>query len=393
MSHPAVTNTTPFAFELLFLADEEGRPLLVPVVMATYTICPPGELLLAEEPTPILIAGEFWGEPGQSSYKYEPQFAFMKPATDIVLIGHAHAPKRGATEVNVALSVGSLEKTVRVVGDRLWVKSTFGASMTDPKPFDRIPLIWERAFGGWDRSHSDPAKHTFEPRNPVGTGIRQKHGALKEGIPLPNLEDPRKPLRSYGDTPPPAGFGFTSPSWQPCASFAGTYDDAWMKQRMPLLPKDFDRRFFNAAAPGLIAPGFLKGDELVVVQNASPGGRVWFNLPALPSPQCLVQLAGRPDQSLQTQLDTVIINTDEMRLFLIWRAHLVLRTGPMMSSPSKFGPQVYRLLQGVSKHEHIATRLLHRTLPGTSRGSLVPVPAARRFVQESRHFLAGHRGI
>jgi hypothetical protein len=55
---------------------------------------------------------------------------------------------------------------------------------------------------------------------------------------------------------------------------------------------------------------------------------VWFNLPALPSPQCLVQVAGRQDQSLQTQLDTVIINTDEMRLFLIWRTHLVLRSGP-----------------------------------------------------------------
>ncbi|MCC6418735.1 MAG: DUF2169 domain-containing protein [Gemmataceae bacterium] len=328
MGHPAVNNATPFALESLFVADEEGRPLLVPVVKATYVIHPREGLALAEKPVPVNAAGQFWGDPDTSSYKYEPEVAFIKPATDVVLIGHAHAPKKGTTEVNVTLRVGPLEKAVRVVGDRLWTKAFLGAAPTDPQAFERVPLTWERAFGGWDRSHPDPAKHTFEPRNPVGTGLRQKHGNLEHGIPLPNLEDPRHPLRAYGDTPPPAGFGFTGPSWQPRAAFAGTYDEAWMKDRMPLLPRDFDRRFFNAAAPGLIAPGHLKGDEAVAVENASPGGRLYFQLPGVPAPQCLVTLAGRPDEHLHTQLDTVIVNTDEKLLFLIWRTHLVVRNGP-----------------------------------------------------------------
>ena len=88
---------------------------------------------------------------------------------------------------------------------------------------------------------------------------------------------------------------------------------------MPLLPSDFDRRFFNAAPPDQIAPGFLKGDEPVVILNASPSGRISFSLPGVPPPQCRVELQGRRDQHLQTQLDTVIINTDENLLFLIWR--------------------------------------------------------------------------
>src|SRR5208337_4822029 len=96
-----------------------------------------------------------------------------------------------------------------------------GVAITPPEPFERIPLVWERAFGGWDRSHADPAKHTCEPRNPVGTGFRQKHGHPEEGVRVPNLEDPRYPSRHYGDAPPPAGFGFTGPSWQPRAAFAG----------------------------------------------------------------------------------------------------------------------------------------------------------------------------
>jgi hypothetical protein len=313
--------------ETLFLADEEGRPLLVAVVKATFVI-QDGGLEVGDKQLPVNPTGEFWGDPDSSSYKYEPETAFIKPATDVVLIGHAYAPHSGATEVSVALRVGPLEKTVRVVGDRMWVKAFLGPKMTDPQPFERIPLVWERAFGGWDRSHPDPARHTFEPRNPVGTGFRQKHAFPEEGIRVPNLEDPGHSVWGYGSAPAPAGFGFTSPSWQPRAALGGTYDAAWEKQRMPLLPKNFDRRFFNAASAKLIADAFLKGDESVMVDGASMRGRLYFTLPGVAAPECLVTLVGRPDQHLQTHLDTVIINTDDNLLILLWRTNLVLRSGP-----------------------------------------------------------------
>ena len=261
MGHPEINNKTPFAFEPVFLADEEGRPLLVPVIKATYSIENNCRLLPAEEQVPVNLAGEYWGDPDKSSYKYEPECAFIKPATDIVLIGHAYTPTSETTEVNVTLRVGQIEKSVRVIGDRYWVKALGIISMTKPEEFERIPLIYERAFGGWDRTHSNPAQHAFEPRNPVGTGFRSKNGNFEQGIRLPNIEDLRYPVKSYGETSLPAGFGFTSPNWQPRASLAGTYDDAWTKLRMPLLPKDFDRRFLNGASPGLTAPGFLKGNE------------------------------------------------------------------------------------------------------------------------------------
>jgi hypothetical protein len=328
MAHPAIENETPFAFEPLFLADEEGRPLFVPVVKGTYSIQEGVRLSPAEKQVPVNVAGEYWDDPEKSSYKYEPETAFIKPATDVVLIGHAHAPKPRITQVDVSLSVGPIKKVVRVVGDRYLVKHFGMTFKTKPEPFERIPLIYERAFGGWDRSHPEPDKHSFEPRNPVGTGFRAKGGKFERGIRLPNLEDPRRRLKGFRDRPPPAGFGFTSPHWQPRASLAGTYDETWMQERMPLLPKDFDRRFFNAAPPDQIAPGFLKGDEPVVILNASLSGRISFNLPGVPPPQCRVELQGRRDQHLHTQLDTVIINTDENLLFLIWRTNLVLRSGP-----------------------------------------------------------------
>lgn len=311
-----------------FLADEEGIPLLVPILKSSYDIQYGNELILKSAAEPIGISGEHWGEPESSSYKYEPETAFVKPATDLILIGHAHASRAGMKETLVSLQVGPLKKTVKVVGDRVWGKALGKTMMTSPVAFEKIPLIYERAFGGWDRSHSDPEKHTFEPRNPVGTGFRSKKGNFEEGVRLPNLEDPKHPLKSYGDTPPPAGFGFISPNWQPRASFAGTYDEKWMKVRMPLLPTDFDRRFFNAASPGLIASGYLKGNEPVLIENASPGGRLSFDLPGVPPPKIHVELRGGVHHDLTTNLDTVIINTDENILFLIWRTHLVVRRGP-----------------------------------------------------------------
>jgi hypothetical protein len=50
--------------------------------------------------------------------------------------------------------------------------------------------------------------------------------------------------------PSPAGFGPIACHWQPRVGFAGTYGDAWVANRLPLLPDDFDDRFFQSA-PGI----------------------------------------------------------------------------------------------------------------------------------------------
>src|ERR1039457_6099236 len=222
MSHPQIDNKTPYAFEAVYVADEEGYPLLVPIVKATYSIAVNGLLTIAEEQVPVNLAGEYWGDPETTSYRYEPEGAFYKPATDIVLIGSAFAPVNHATEVTAAMRVGSLEKIVRVVGDRYWIKAMGSISMTRTAEFESIPLIYERAFGGWDRTNPNPDLHLFEPRNTVGTGFIAANGIFQQAVPLPNIEDPRYPISGIHDTPPPAGFGFTSPNWLPRASFAGT---------------------------------------------------------------------------------------------------------------------------------------------------------------------------
>jgi hypothetical protein len=327
MGYPEIQNATPFLFESLFLTDEEARPLLVPLVQATYAIDGEG-LSVAEEQLPIELAGQFNGEPGASSYRYEPQCAFAKAATDVVLLGHAHPAAAGATETMVALQVGALRRGVRVVGDRVFFQSLAGIGISRPAPLEPVPLLWERAFGGWDRRNPDPAQHACEQRNPVGVGFRCAGSPFEEGGSLPNIEDPADLLTAWGQRVTPAGFGFVSPHWAPRASFAGTFDASWEAGRAPLLPLDFDRRFLNAAAPGLIATGFLKGDEPVSVVGATSKGRLSFRLPGLPPPAVRVSFAIGRDRDVPMQLDTVIIDADEERVVIQWRGSTRLREGP-----------------------------------------------------------------
>lgn len=324
MGHPDIKNGTPFVFEPIFIADEEGCPVLVPLVRATYDIAD-GGLRLAEEQVPAVVEGELYGEPGKSSYRYEPEGSLPKPATDVVLVGSAVAPRHGTTEMLVGFRVGTMTQSARVVGDRTFFRSGLSVGMTKPLPFERIPLQWERAFGGWDRSSLDEAKHAPEPRNPVGAGFRGKDSRFEVGLRCPNIEAPEEPFKGWGHRPRPVGFGFTSPDWEPRRQWAGTYDRDWEEARAPLLPRDFDRRFLNAAAPGLVAKGHLRGDEQVVVSGTTASGGLAFRLPGIGSPLVRVQLAGRQRVEVVTNLDTVIVDTDREKLFLLWKGELRLR--------------------------------------------------------------------
>jgi len=170
-------------------------------------------------------------------------------------------------------------------------------------------------------------KHTFDERNPFGRGFLAKGGRV-DGLALPNIEDPLAPMRTPADKPAPVGFGFSCAQWQPRAAFAGTYDEAWSAERAPLLPENFDRRFLNGASTGLVAPGYLRGDEPVIGTGVTKSGRLAFKLPGQAPPVFRVRLRSRDDEAPPAHLDTVIVNTDDNKLILIWRAEVVLDGGP-----------------------------------------------------------------
>jgi hypothetical protein len=236
--------------------------------------------------------------------------------------------------MRVGLKVGALEKLVTVFGDRRWQSRDGEMVPSEPAPFERIALRYEHAFGGWDRSHPDADKHHCYAPNPLGVGYRKLDDEAdepiepEEGLRLPNLEDPNELIERYGQVVSPAGFGFVGPSWEPRSKLAGSYDEAWIEERMPYLATDFDRRFFNAASPGLVADGYLSGREPVAIFGATREKHALFSLPGNKPPRCTVQRVAADDLVCAMPLDTVVIDTDRKLVTLWYRGHAVLRDGP-----------------------------------------------------------------
>jgi len=322
-----IKNDLPFEVGVLHLAGRDGVPVAVAVIKATYSIQSAG-LVLAEMQQRIFYAGEPYGEPGKSSYRHEPECAYFKPCTDVILVAAAISPRRAATHVEVDFSVGHLRKAALVFGDRFWYRGFTDPHLVGPEPFHEIPLIYERSFGGWDRSHPDANRHTFDRRNPLGRGFQTKFASDEDLLPLPNVESPDDLITDMRSRPSPVGFGFISPDWQPRAALAGTYDEAWTANQMPALPLDFDFRFFNAASPGLVANGYLTGNELVSVTNCSERGVLSFTLPSVPPPCCWFRLARQSRLTLQSRLDTLVVNTVDGIVTLTWRCHVPVPCGP-----------------------------------------------------------------
>lgn len=339
MGHPDIECPASWTFELLHVVDEDARPVAVPLCAATFSLAT-GTPRRLEEARPLEIGGAYAGPPGASSLRREVQIAYAKTGTDVVLLGHARSPRGPAPEVLVSFQCGALSKVVRVVGDRFWFKSLGAFAMTEPTPFEALPLVYERAFGGVDRTVPGP-NPALEMRNPLGVGYHAAAGAFREGDRLPNLEHPEFPIRGFRDAPPPAGFGFVDPGWQPRAGLAGTYDAVWRAQRAPAWPKDFDRRFFSAAAPGLASTGHLAGDEAVKLVGATAAGPLAFRLPGRARPTVRLGLRRSPDREIELALDTVILDADALELTLLWRGHLHVADGPHDVTAARVRPPAF----------------------------------------------------
>jgi hypothetical protein len=309
-------NASPFVPAIAVFPNKDAVDTLYVVVKATFTLHP--RLALAVKPAPPVLTDEYWGDPESSSLKYASELHIGKPATDVVLVGKAWAPRgTPVPETAVMVSVAGRRKVVRVSGDRVWRS---GGGFSAPEPFTSMPLVFERAFGG-THAVSEKGPVLAETRNPVGVGFLGKRARSEmTGKKLPNLEDPRGLLERAGDLSPPACFGFVAPSWSPRLSFAGTYDEAWEKKRAPYLPADFNPRFFNCATPELAFDKFLVGGEPVELLGVSQRGPLSFNLPRC-RPRAEVHIAGATQQP-PFNLETVLIEPEENRICLSWRAEL-----------------------------------------------------------------------
>lgn len=325
-----VYKDTPFELSMMPWELEPPRPTLMLVVKATFTFGEDGPATIADEQVTAL--GEVpWDDGDPPSLRTESDYAVLKPRGEWYLTGTAHAPGgRPTTVVPVKVRVGGMQKQLAVWGDRTWQRGVLGQKPGPPAPFTAMPLRWERSFGG-----------PRVPENPVGRGTGPIQVDKTAIDPLPNIEDPARPVLSRDDRPPPAGMFAIPCTWRARISRTGTYDDHWKSSRWPFFPKDFDFTFFNCAPPDQWKDGYWRGDEELELAGIHPTrARIRTRLPGLaarvfvewttPRPagakplellsRAELEALGPPKlKDVPLRLDTIVLDGDAGHAVCQWR--------------------------------------------------------------------------
>ncbi|HKO51802.1 MAG TPA: DUF2169 domain-containing protein [Polyangiaceae bacterium] len=322
-----IKNARLFPTALAFGKTAEGASFLSVVIKGTFHIPSRGG---PARPTPIQLPIFTTDEPYDPKrpgglIKFESDLVPFKPRTDVVLVGHAYAP-RGipAKVVSVEIEVGALRKRLRVFGERAW---SFPFDQADGIPyiagateFAKMPLTWDRAFGGIDKTA--PIVGQRKPwceRNYLGMGFcGARKVASIDRTPLPNIEDPDDLIRSWDSYPRPAGCGFFPRNSRPRSDWWGTYDEKWQAQRKPELPLDFRFDAYNGADFSMQLAPYLGGNERVRLANVAAGREsLLFTLPCL-----LPQVTAATEKGLReiVNLDSLVILPDSDAFYVAWRA-------------------------------------------------------------------------
>ncbi len=224
----------------------------------------------------------------------------------------------------VRASLGPQSKTLHVFPPRQWRKGLSGWAIEQVGVLNVVPLDWQHAYGA----------KTY-PDNPEGIGYTADLEKA-EGLPLPQIEDTRTPLRAPGEKLTPASLLPLPAQATERMAFLGTCDEQWKKQRAPFLPLDTDPRWFDEVAQDQCTQGYWIGNEAWSVagmhpQQAEVSGRLpglrprlfvqrraLAQAPALPKDQ----LAIEPIEEATLELDTVWLFPDVERMLLLYRTTL-----------------------------------------------------------------------
>jgi hypothetical protein len=285
--------------------DRDGHVQIVVVIKQRFEIGPRGQTRRVRGAEVNYTDVPWDPEAERSSPRLPCDLCLHKPSTDVLVSGHAVAPAgRPVRELDVLIRVGPVERGLHVLGPRRYYRGAFGLSVTEATPFEQVPLQWELAYGGADSEN--PKKVVIDRRNPFGRGVAASAETL-EHKPAPQIFAPGEDTSGKNKVAP-AGFAPLSPDMEARARHAGTMDEAWETQRMPLRPLDFDERFHQVAPPELITPRPLRGGEPFALVNLSARGPLQGTLPRIEWAALEVRDRGRTEH--RPVLDTVVFEPD-----------------------------------------------------------------------------------
>ena len=262
-----------------------------------------------------------------------------------------------------------LDKSLIVHSPRQFVRGLLGGwTLEALAPAPRVPLRWELAYGGrWQVPNPQHGQRADVPQhllnevcylNPVGCGWM--HQDLAQALKAARLPVPASfmaPQFEYADdaiarpitqpdlTPQeaglsvaqmaqqatrykhrPAGFGVVGRAWTPRIQHAGSYDQPWLEERWPNLPKDFDMGYW-CTAPADQQIQFPRPDAYIELVNLAdpqlcPSGHAVVMLPGHAA-TVVFRTASGLMLGGPCVIDTLHVDTDAMQLSVTWRASVL----------------------------------------------------------------------
>lgn len=364
-------NLTPFSvmnYKMLDTDDIEHHVIAMKVKYSLIHFSDDIYQTKIETDETLYILDEYLTEPFCSCVKTESDLSPFKPLCDVIIIGTARAPNsEPVTQLTTCLTVTEnntklIEKKLNIFGPRDFKKVNGEWSISESDTFTELPLRYEYAFGGECKIYPDeqyskikeqyllsennrnlhpesplpPIAHGYHQSNPAGKGYIQnwyiKAKAL-DCIEAHRIEDIKYPfdINKYVDAITadgdlnsdyfmPGGFGIIARCWQPRLRKAGTYDDTWLNNRHPYLPKDFDFNYWNCAPGGQQIP-YPGTDITINVTNMTRKGTLQVTLPGHRA-FLLARLENGPVLPVTLNLDTIILDTDNLSLSLTFRQKL-----------------------------------------------------------------------
>ena len=295
--------------------------------------------------------------------------------TDVIVEGDAIAPYgRPTARMKVAVRCGALKKEAVVFGDRFVDPKDERPIFSEPTPFERMPLSWDRSFGGLDPFVPAPKEVVqafaegvivdhpgFYPRNRYGTGYAVVRPRKDRPIPLPNVEDPSDLLKvedfyrgdpaQWSALPLPWGFGRVMMDMFPRATIIG--ESPWFDVKMDASLKEVKRGFFNPtwidsaqiernpaiqnvlrqeATHGLWLQDAPKALPIEIDGMCEDEPTLRFSLPAHPK---LAFILESKRVEVVPKLSSIIIEPNDKRVSLVW-SHVIEEL------PRAYVPKVYR---------------------------------------------------
>jgi hypothetical protein len=340
-------------------ADANRRQIISVHAKLTYRLLPSGACKLAEEQAPFLnLADDRLEERAPEDVLLESDVIPHKAGTDLIVMASAQPPRgQKVARMLAGIECGTFRRQFLVHGDRRVVYRGRGSfAFSDPEPFERMPLRYERAYGGCDPHVPVARPQTvveamgphpgIYPRNTAGRGyVVVETPAFLDGLQLPNVEDPAMPLRpdrlvagapeNWWRQPLPWSCDWFDATWYPRSLFFGGLpehlpeDDAEVEEvRRGYVPGDqnarmrkakfedlLDPRLADAASPGMVLP-FMKGDEAILLRGMAQLPELVVRLPGQ-RPKMEVRFEGKT-ATLVPVPNRVLISLDEGGVYIVW---------------------------------------------------------------------------